>query len=472
MLSLTPNPEKLRACDNFFPRGDGTFYTRPGATQVLEGKITHAVAWGDWVVLYLDGLVRVWDGTTLHQVFGSSGLDGPGPTWPNGLSCGNVLQATSVQSITDAGARESRLYIADGTRPLWYIKRSPGDGDPFDYYFFGYAIVNTVLDEHGEPYPLNTAYTVANWRNRLWVGDFTHRVYHCENNDPDAWDPLYEIQVQASERDQPFVLLPNGDELLIGQEHSLWRVIGTSQYNWQLSEITRKRGIAGLDGAAQLGGAVYHAAQGGLFILGSDQPFSADLEPLFAVQPPRIVVTADPARRLVYFNIQGAVYVMHVDRQGEFTRLNVLATGLLVGDRFSGWYGEQGLWLFGQRWSRDVDASGALKPITTDYDTWEQIPKSGGSGRALCDRTLLLVSGPSDDSAVYACKSDEGSFTSTFDLSPAADPVDEAPGVTADYWPFVPVRRELPARIPGQRFRHRIQSTVPIEIHSLQPVYR
>ena len=53
---------------------------------------------------------------------------------------------------------------------------------------------------------------------------------------------------QASERDQPFVLLPNGDELLIGQGHSLWRVTCTSQYNWQLSEITRKRGIAGLDG--------------------------------------------------------------------------------------------------------------------------------------------------------------------------------------------------------------------------------
>ena len=39
-------------------------------------------------------------------------------------------------------------------------------------------------------------------------------------------------------------------------------------------------------------------------------------------------------------------------------------------------------------------------------------------------------------------------------VSPAADPVDEVPGATADYWPFVPVRRELPKLVPDLEWRH------------------
>jgi hypothetical protein len=84
----------------------------------------------------------------------------------------------------------------------------------------------------------------------------------------------------------------------------------------------------------------------------------------------------------------------------------------------------------------------------------------------------LLVSGPDDEPAVYTCESDEGLYTTTFELSPAAAVVEDVPGARAEYWPFKPVRRELTPRIPGARFRHRIQAIGPIEIHEMQPGYR
>lgn len=467
MLSLIPDPAKLRACVNFMPRGDGSIYTRPGATQILTGRIAQAVAWDHLIVFYQDGFVRVWNGAKAHYVYGTD--EAGEPTYP--MASGKLLQAVAMQAIPAGGdgSRESRLYIADGERALWYILRETIDDKT---WFLGHTITNTVLDGEGDPYPLTVAYTVANWRNRLWTGDYTHRLYHCENNDPDAWDPLYEIQVQAQEKDQAFVLLPSGDQLIIGQEHSLWAVTGTSQYNWQLSEITRQRGIAGLNGAAQLGAEVYHAAAGGLFKLGQEESLSAALDPLFATRPARITVNADPAARLVYFTINGQMFVMHTERPGEFTQLDVIASGLVMNDRLSGWYGENGLWLFGQRWSQDTDAAGNPIQIMTQYDTWDQIPRMEGSGRSLCERTRLLLSGPFEDSAVYDVMSDEGWYTTTIAQAPVEEPVPDVPGVLAEYFPPAPVRRELTPRLPGNRFRHRIRAVSPIEIHQLQPVYR
>jgi hypothetical protein len=450
MLSLHPDPNKLRAAWNLFPRADGSLYTRPGAVQVAEGRIGRAVPWGNRVLFEKIGRIVLWDGAVEHDI----------------VETGYTLQAVPYQAVTEAGAREDRLYVADGVRTLWYLTKSGST-------YVRTTVVNELLDGSSQPYPIPIPFCIANWRNRLWIGDGTHRIYHCQNDQPHYWDPLWELQFQGAGPDAVRLIRPLGDSLAVGLEHSIWAVTGTSPYNWQRNELINRRGVSGQDAAAVLGNRLWYVDSTGLYELGQEQPISEDIREAFLSFPAGAQLVADTARRLLFLNLTGRVFVMHVDRPGAFTELyGFLLFGVFAADLISGWYGTDGLWVYGQIFLPDQTKAGAARAISARFDTWDQRPNHAGSGRALCNRTLLTVSGPDTTAATYAVTSDEEFFTDTFALSPAADPFPDVPGVTQEYWPFRPERRELVPRVPGQIFRHTIVSTAPIEIHSFEPQYR
>lgn len=450
MLTLHPDPAQLRAAWNLFPRADGSLYTRPGAVQVVTGRVGRAVPWGNRLLCEREGRIVLWDGAQVHDIDAT----------------GYTLQAVPYQAVTSGGRREDRLYVADGVRPLWYLAKS-GDA------YVKTVVVNEVLDGDDAPYPIPVPFCIANWRNRLWIGDGTHRLYHCQNDKPHAWEPLWELQFQGAGPDAVRVIRPLGETLVVGLEHSIWGVTGNSQYNWQRGELANRRGVCGWDAAAVLGGRLWFADASGLFGLGSDDPLSEDIREAFEVQPSGVQVVADVPRRLLYLNITGRVFVMHVDNPGRFSELHGFPLfGVFASDSLAGWYSTDGVWVYGQPFGPDQYADGTSRAVATRYDTWDQRPNMGGSGRALLNRTRLVVAGLPNRAGSYRVESDEGVFDADFALSPAGGVVSGVPGMTADYWPFRFSLRELAPRVPGSVFRHIVVSTVALEIKSFQPEYR
>jgi len=110
MLSLHPQPGKLRYANHLLPTAAGGLATRPGATQIVAGDIAHAAPWGNRLMIEKLGRLRLWDGLTETDI----------------APAGFGLQATPFQALTSAGAREERLYVADGVNALWYVARVSG----------------------------------------------------------------------------------------------------------------------------------------------------------------------------------------------------------------------------------------------------------------------------------------------------------------------------------------------------------
>lgn len=449
MLSTRAHPQKLRAAWNLFPRPDGSLYTRPGALQVAAGRIGRAVAWGNRIVMERAGRVVLWDGANLHDL----------------KETGYTLSGVAFQAVTGEGAREDRFYIADGLHGLWYIRR---DGPIYE----AVTVVNEVLDAEDEPYPIPAAFTIAAWRNRLWIGGADHRVYHSENDKPHKFDPLWELQFQSAGPDQVRWIKPLGETLCIRISRSIWGVTGTSPYNWQRDELASGLGASGQDSADTLGGALYYADTTGLYLLGQDQPLSADIREAFDSAPTGLQVVCDTQRRLLYLNVTGRVFVTHVEAPGRWTEFyGVPLWGVVAGEQVAGWYGTDGLWLLGQPWLQDQYADGTARPFTARFDTWDQRPNNAGAGRALCRRVVLVVSGPNQSDATYTVESDEVFFADTFTLTPDEPALEGAPGVSSESWEFRQQRRELVPHVPGTRFRHTIACGTPMEIHSFEPIY-
>jgi hypothetical protein len=458
MLSLHPNPDKLRAARNLLPRADGSLYTRPGAVQVVEGRIGRAVGWGNRVVMEKNGRIVLWDGTGTDHDLGAVGY---------------TLQAVPFQAYDGDGNREDRLYVADGMNPLWYAKQVGGT-------YARTTVVNTVLDGDDNPYPIPVPFCVANWRGRLWIGDGTNRVYHCQNERPEQWDPLWALDFQGVGPDNVRLIRAHGETLLVGLTNSLWSITGTTQYNWQRDELFRGLGVSGGDAAAGDGIAFYFSDTTGIYALGSSLPLSEDLRQAFRSLPVSTSLCVDQNRRLLFAVVAGTPFVMHMDAPGDFTELHGYGVnGVVVTDALAGWYGEDGLWLFGQDNLQDARKDGTTAAVVTLWDSWDQRPNEGGNGRALLDRTVLTVSGPGPNEALYHaiayCDDDatEGlEFFKHFALSPSTGDYADLPTGTWNPHPYKQVRREFSPKIAGMSFRHIVRSTGHIEIHNFAPKYR
>ncbi len=454
MLSLHHRPDRLRRCDNLLPLREGGVGTRPGAVQVIAGPIAHAKPWGARILVEKGGRLAIWDGTETDL-----------------CAAGLVLQATAFQALTSGAAREDRLYVADGLRPLWFIARRAGVYERED-------VTNAVLDEAGTPYPIPVPRQVKTWRNRLWLGIGTNRVQHCQNDAPAQWDPLWTVECQGSEPDAVRAIEPHGETLAVGLGKSLWGISGTSQFNFQRDQLVRI-GVTGADALASDGERLMWISDGGVHRLGLTEPMTDDLRVLFAVPVGPADLVIDTRRRWVLALMAGRLFVMHLDREGVWGEITgVSASGLIRTTQYVGWFGADGLWLLMGRDTADKQLDGTERAVVSRYDTWDQRPNLNGRGRALCNRTILELRGSSRGAATYRLLAGDGNRIrqATHQLSLADETVDDwrddIESAIPLEWPTRPVRRELVPRIAGETFRHVLTASCYMEVRAFEPRYR
>lgn len=449
MLSLHHRDDRLRKAHNLVPNAEGGMETRPGAIQVLSGRVDAAEPWGDRIIAERNGRIVVWDGS-MHDI----------------APAGGVLQVTSFQALTGSALRENRAYIADGARSLWYIAFRSGS-------YVAETVLNTVLDSHGLPYPIPVPSAIGTWRNRLWI-DVGNRVQHCENDGPATWDPLWTVECQGENPGRVLAIQPNGTALAVGLEHEVWQVTGTSQYNWQRDQAL-PFGVCGPNGIDGDGERLAILSPFGVFFAGTPDPLTDDLRELFQSEIGFGELVVDTRRQLVLALVAGRLFAMHLTLPGRWGEIvGTRATGLIRTTKNVGWYGADGVWLLAGRDTADKLLDGTEALVRSVYQTWAQTPNVGGNGRALCNRTIIRAQGSSRSDATYTVQSGNQLRSAGFTL--ADQSVDEwsedMSEAVAAPWPTDPVRRELVPRLAGEHFVHTIEAECFMAIQGFDPQYR
>jgi hypothetical protein len=448
MLSLKQRPDRLHRADNLLPSARATLATRPGARQIVAGPIQAAATWGDRLLLEKHGRLVVWDGT-------ESDVRGAGA----------VLSAAAYQALTENAEREDRLYVADGVRPFWYIAKRAGAYVCVD-------VVNKVVDASNAPYPLPIPRTVANWRERLWIGWGTNRVQHCQNRDPDYWDPLWTPEMQGQDTDAVNALIPHGATLLVGLGRSVWGITGDSQFNFLPLAITTTSGTSGPYAAASDGQTAYHAGRAGAYQLGGAL-LSEDIGDAFRGRPSGSSVVIDSTRYLLLCAVGGRLFVMHLSQPGLWGEIVTggVVHGVFRTSEHAGWFGESGAWVLTAPDAPDMHLDGSIAPVRSVYETWDTVPQLGGDGRALLERVVILATGSARGSGAYTLTVDGRAWDASFSLvdTPSSTAIDSV-NVLAS--PLPPVRREFVPMRAGTTFRHRIEAPCHLEIHQFNPKFR
>lgn len=458
MLSTHQQAGRLRYASNLLPTAGGALASRPGARQILDGNITWAQGWGSRLAAARDGDVVIYESpTALYNIMRAT----------------DRMSASAFQALIADATREDRLYFADGVNSLWYVAKSGN-------VFVRTEVVNTVLDPSSDPYPIEIPTVIATWRNRLWIGWGTNRIQHCQNEAPEAWDPLWVVEFQNAHDDQVHALTPHASVLLAGLDHSLWAVSGTSQYNWARDEI---RSAAGPDGVGALvsdGARAYWVSQSGVFSLDGLGTLSEDLRELFSASTYACTAVMDARRELLLFTRNGRALAMHLTT-GFFGELcDVGAVGVFNLNGEIGWYGADGAWLLTTLDAPDVRKNGVETDVVSVYDTWEDRPNLDGNGRALLSRAALAVKGSTRGELTYTATAAGADGVTEFeDTATLADesspytPTEDMTGALGEpWWPTKPVRREFSPKIAGETFRHRIEAPCHIEIQQFAPKYR
>lgn len=441
MLSLHPLEGRVSRADNLLPTARGGLVVRPRAEQLLTGAVTAAASWGGAIVAERDGRIGVLAEGSWHD------------TAPAGLT----LAVAPYAAYTAGGAREERCYIADGVSPPWFIaKRSAVYGR--------HDIVNSVTDADGVPYPLPTAGAIAVYAERLWVVDPATplRLQHCQNEDPDQWDPLWTLDLRPHQADGIVALTTLGEgTLACGLRRSSWGITGTSQYNFTRVELG-KTGLAGPYAHAADDDALFAASPDGLHRVGGAL-LSEDIEEAFTGHHGGISVALDRRRNLVLVCVLGRVFAMHrgTGRWGEIAVDD--ATGVFEHGSRAGWYGNDGLWLMTDYDLPDRRADGSHTAITGRFETWPQQPNAEGLGRADMPRVRMNYYARKNAALAYTGEAEEADGTATS--------YTETVNVTQDR-PLMPQRAELNARLAGAIFTHRIDTTGHVELLDLVPQYR
>ncbi len=455
MLSLHPQPGRLRHANNLLPTKEGGMASRPAAVQIVSGDIADAAPWGNRLLIEKQGRIRLWDGIQENDI----------------APAGRGLQATSYQALTSNASREDRLYVADGINPLWYIARRSG-------VFGRYDIENKVKDANGKTYAVPTAQAVATWRGRLWAAFGTNRGQHCQFDDPDYWDPLWTVECQGDKPDRILAFKPHNKGLIAGLRHSTWAITGDSHYNWQRDKIAAY-GVTGPDAIAGDDQLFFWLSSVALHQGGQPEPLSDDLRELFATPQYPAELAIDRRRRQLLVLIGGRLFAMHLDKPGRFGEIvGHQARGLIALDDYTGWYGADGAWVLGARDVPDRKLDGTQTGFTSLYDTWEDIPNPNGGGRAKLPRTVAVVLGSSRGNATYTVTASdekgENSFSATASLTDRAPDLwsDKIAGLAGEQWPTAPVRREFAPQLAGTKFRHRLSADCHMEVQTFEPKYK
>lgn len=449
MLSLHQQEDRLKRADNLLPTVKGTMRSRPGVIQLISGDITNAQPWGDKALLEKQGRLSIWDGSE-NDI----------------LSSGYQLQASSFQAYSQDARREDRLYVADGTRPLWYVKKL-ADGS-----YQVTTVSNSVTDSNGIPYPLPIPKTIATWRNRLFIGDGTNRIQHCQNQKPEEFDPLWSLEFQTDAPDSVQLLKENGENLFVGLSNSCFAVTGTSHLNWQRPRVSGANGVTGPDSITTNGASIYWVSRKG--VESNNANFSnSDIENLFSSNVSNSHIEIDNRRKLLFVLISNRLFVMHLERPGYFGEISGYnIRGLIAFDDYVAWYGANGLWTFGSENEPDRLLDGTSNDFISIYETWENIPNVKDKSRF--DRLFVKVKGSTRGNATYSLSRDGvNAFNKTFTL--ADQDIDTglevAAGADGEYQATRPVTREITPHEVGESFKHKISASCHMEIINFEPIY-
>lgn len=463
MLTLIHTPGALRRAQNLLPFPGGGMATRPGAVQVLSGPIDRAAPWGDKVLVQRAGALYLWDGTTaaLHAL---------------GAAGGSGLSAAPYQALV-AGEREDRLYVADGT-PLWYVRRTSAGS------YERRVVVNAITDPGGLPYATPAGFALTTWRERLWVATGGSRLYHCQANLPDQWDPLWYVDLQGPAQEAVQALMPAGDRMLVGTTRSVWALTGTTQYNWERDQVVQDQGVAGLGAAASDGVGIWWVAPQGVRYLAPGKQSPKDLstrvlDPIFEVAQAgaELVLTPDAVHALVLLAGRLLVLCLGTGKWGEIDT-NGNAQGLVRLDARVGWWGADGLWVLSGRDMPDSRLDGTSTDVASVLETWDTRPNP--DGRSVLSRVYLELLGSARSPATYTALARAPGVTrpQTWSVSlTLADPDQTAPAFETWEGPVhrrveTPVLRDLAPRLPGETFAHRLESACYLELRDFRPQYR
>lgn len=449
LTSFTKNGH-LRRADNLLPLRDGSMESRPGAKQLIDGKVSGVVEWGERLVIERNGRIGLLSGAVYSDL----------------TTAGKVLRGTNFQALTANAQREDRLYIADGLRKLWYIAwRS---GAPVIE-----QVENSVLDGNSVPYVIPVPTTVTTWRRRLFIGYGQNRVQHCQLDAPEEWDPIWTLEFQTEKQDKVLALTPFGATLIVNQEHSAWSVSGDSHLNFE-SDQASEVGAQGASAVASDGSSVFRISREGVFTL-SGECLSDDIEDFFGAPAPMSSCVVDIHGRRLFVAYHGRLFVCHLDtkRWGEIRGYHI--AGVFSWNGRVGWYGDDGVWLLEGRDLPDRLADNSPVEFSCVFDMWENRPNLGGDGRAECRDTVIHCQGSSRGNATYTVWVD-GEQALSEAVSLADEDVDnwadDIEAQTPQYWPTRPVRRDFIVQESGESFRHKVESACYMRVFGVYPSYR
>lgn len=478
MFTLTYTPEAWQKSDNILPVGKNMYESRPGFFQVVDDNINRAFGWNDACVMEIFGGVYIWHGGIFEKITDAANQSLKAETRFNG---------SRFQALQSLGNREERIYVANG-KTIYYLHRNLlenikesklplADSEQlYECVFFR----NEFKDAQDQPYPLPKANFLATWRNRLWAGDGTHIIYHCQNDKPHHWEPLDAIAIQSGEQSEVTGLCTMGNKLIVATPQSLWQIVGDSSVNWEYQTIVKGHGAINNNAMVTDGNRLFYLDQQGVYELNNPAPLSQDIQDIFYSPDYDAQLLLDAKGEYLYLLIHNRLFVLHTytNQWGEMVspyQSDYPIKGLVLIGGYVSWYGDRGLWLQGGKYAPDVWKNGDKQPVKSLIRTWPIQPNP--YGQTALNRIYLGIEGAYQGTVEYSVYPDDHSEQLTsHSFTPWQQ---EPPFITVSQNPEQKVYNELstrvyleaPLEIAWQQFEHQIATTGYAKLHSFEPIY-
>ncbi len=345
---------------------------------------------------------------------------------------------------------------------------------------------NEFLDAEGKPYDLPEAEFLATWRNRLWAGDGTSIIYHCQNDKPHHWEPLDAIPIQGGQQSEVTGLCPFGNKLMVSTPESIWQIVGDSPYNWEFQTVVHNQGAVNERAMTTDGQRLFYLDWHGVYQLGQPIPLSEAIQEAFYTPDYDAQILLDAKGEYLYLLIQQRLFILNTwaGGWGEIIHpvpSNTAIKGLLLIGGQVAMYGETGLWIMGSRYTPDVWCEKGMMefckriPVESTLRTWPVQPND--YGWTSLNRMYVSAEGYYEGSMTYSVYPDEvqselasKSFKS-WQITPREILVRQDPLQIIRSELSQRVYLETPLEVSGPQFEHQLLSTHYVRYHKFDPVY-
>ena len=357
----------------------------------------------------------------------------------------------------------------------------PSASSPNETFYEFVEFDNEFLNADDEPYPLPKADCLATWRSRLWIGDGTHIIYHCLFDNPHHWEPLDAIQIQGGEQSKVTGLCAMGNRLIVSTFASLWQVVGDSPYNWEFQSIVHGHGAINDKAMATDGTRLFYLDREGVYERGKPSPVSEPIKEIFFAPDYESQILLDGKGEYLYCLIADRLFVYNTwhGGWGEITLPSASVypvKGLmLIGGKVA-LYGDQGLWISGNKYTPDVFLNNNRVPVNSRLRTWPVQPNPHGN--AALNRCYLSIEGAYQAMSRYSVYSDARSLALTETTHRSWLTVPEQLVINPDT-PEVLFREqservhiEATAGVNSLQFEHEIASAGFVKLWKFEPDYQ